>query len=122
MDKYELYTKVSAKQQEIVDVYDQIKFQKQIIEGYEGMLKDPRLIEKDAELDQAIKKIEDPTIFGLPEEAVSVLQDRQKLSSQITGIYSDIGETQIKIIKKLMQVIDLQSDIIGMFTAPDIGQ
>lgn len=125
MDENEIYAKVNAKQHEIADVLDQINSQKQLINGYEGMLKDPRLIEMDAELDQAIKKVEDP-IFGLPEEAVSVLQNRQELSSQITGLYSDITETQSKIIQKLWQVIklysDVQSDIIGMLTAPDNGQ
>ena len=122
MYKNEIYAKVNAKQQEFVDVWDQINFQKQLVENYEGMLKDPRLIEMDAKMDQAIKKVEDPAIFGLPEAAVNVLQERQKLSSQITGLYSDIAETQIKIIQKLWQVINLQSDIIGMLTAPDNGQ
>lgn len=122
MDKNEIYAKVIAKQHEIVDVFDQINFQKQIVEDYEGMLKDPRLIEMNAKLDQAIKKLEDPTIFGLPESAVSILQHREDISSQITGLYSDIGETQIKIIRKLSQVINLQSDIIDMLTAPDNGQ
>ena len=122
MDENEIYAKVNAKQHEIFDVLDQINFQKQLIKGYEGMLKDPRLIEMDAELDQAIKELEDPTIFGLPEEAVSILQERQKVSSQITGIYSDIAETQIKLIQKLFQVTHLQEDIIGMLTAPDNGQ
>ena len=118
MDENEIY----AKQHEIVDVLDQINSQEQLINGYEGMLQDPRLIEMDAELDQAIKELEDPTIFGLPEEAVSILQERQKVSSQITGIYSDIAETQIKMIQKLFQVTHLQEDIIGMLTAPDNGQ
>lgn len=122
MDENEIYAKVNAKQHEIAGILDQINFQKQLIKGYEGMLKDPHLIETDAELDQAIKKVEDPTIFGLPEAAVSVLQERQELSSHITGLYSDIAETQIKIIQKLWQVINLQSDIIGMLTAPDNGQ
>lgn len=118
MDENEIY----AKQHEIVDVLDQITSQEQLINGYEGMLQDPRLIEMDAKLDQAIKKLEDPTIFGLPEEAVSILQERQELSSQITGIYSDIAETQSKIMQKLWHVMNLQSDIIGMLTAPDNGQ
>lgn len=122
MDENEIYAKVNAKQHEIAGILDQINFQKQLIKGYEGMLKDPHLIETDAELDQAIKKVEDPTIFGLPEAAVSVLQERQELSSHITELYSDIAETQIKIIQKLWQVINLQSDIIGMLTAPDNGQ
>lgn len=122
MDKNEIYAKVNAKQQEIVDVWDQINFQKQLVENYEGMLKDPRLIEMDAKMDQAIKKVEDPAIFGLPEAAVNVLQERQKLSSQITGLYSDIAETQIKIIQKLGQVLNLQADIINMLTAPDNEQ
>ena len=122
MDKNEIYAKVNAKQQEIVDVWDQINFQKQLVENYEGMLKDPRLIEMDAKMDQAIKKVEDPAIFGLPEAAVNVLQERQKLSSQITGLYSDIAETQIKIIQKLGQVLNLQADIIDMLTAPDNDQ
>lgn len=122
MDENEIYAKVNAKQHEIADVLDQINFQKQLIKDYEGILKDPHLIEMDAELDQAIKKVEDPTIFGLPEAAVSILQERQEISSQITGLYSDIAETQIKIIQKLWQVINLQSDIIGMLTAPDNGQ
>ncbi|MFR0509793.1 hypothetical protein ACLUXW_00010 [Limosilactobacillus reuteri subsp. suis] len=122
MDKNEIYAKVNAKQQEIVDVWDQINFQKQLVENYEGMLKDPRLIEMDAKMDQAIKKVEDPAIFGLPEAAVNVLQERQKLSSQITGLYSDIAETQIKIIQKLGQVLNLQADIIDMLTAPDNEQ
>lgn len=125
MDENEIYAKVNAKQHEIADVLDQINSQKQLINGYEGMLKDPRLIELGAKLDQAIKKVEDP-IFGLPEAAVNVLQNRQELSSQITGLYSDITETQSKIIQKLWQVIklysDVQSDIIGMLTAPDNGQ
>ncbi|CUU13496.1 hypothetical protein ACTEYT_10325 (plasmid) [Limosilactobacillus reuteri] len=122
MDKNEIYAKVNAKQQEIVDVWDQINFQKQLVENYEGMLKDPRLIEMDAKMDQAIKKVEDPAIFGLPEAAVNVLQERQKLSSQITGLYSDIAETQAKIIQKLGQVLNLQADIIDIFTAPDNEQ
>ena len=122
MDKNEIYAKVNAKQQEIVDVWDQINFQKQLVENYEGMLKDPRLIEMDAKMDQAIKKVEDPAIFGLPEADVNVLQERQKLSSQITGLYSDIAETQIKIIQKLGQVLNLQADIIDMLTAPDNEQ
>lgn len=122
MDENEIYAKVNAEQHEIADVLDQINFKKQLIKDYEGMLKDPHLIEMDAKMDQAIKKVEDPTIFGLPEAAVSVLQERQELSSQITGLYSDIAETQIKIIQKLWQVINLQSDIIGMLTAPDNGQ
>lgn len=122
MDKNEIYAKVNAKQQEIVDVWDQINFQKQLVENYEGMLKDPRLIEMDAKMDQAIKKVEDPAIFGLPEAAVNVLQERQKLSSQITGLYSDIAETQTKIIQKLGQVLNLQADIIDIFTAPDNEQ
>ena len=122
MDKNEIYAKVNAKQQELVDVWDQINFQKQLVENYEGMLKDPRLIEMDAKMDQAIKKVEDPAIFGLPEAAVNVLQERQKLSSQITGLYSDIAETQIKIIQKLGQVLNLQADIIDMLTAPDNEQ
>ena len=122
MDKNEIYAKVNAKQQEIVDVWDQINFQKQLVENYEGMLKDPRLIEMDAKMDQAIKKVEDPAIFGLPEAAVNVLQERQKVSSQITGLYSDIAETQIKIIQKLGQVLNLQADIIDMLTAPDNEQ
>ena len=122
MDKNEIYAKVNAKQQEIVDVWDQINFQKQLVENYEGMLKDPRLIEMDAKMDQAIKKVEDPAIFGLPEAAVNVLQERQKLSSQITGLYSDIAETQAKIIQKLGPVLNLQADIIDIFTAPDNEQ
>ena len=122
MDKNEIYAKVNAKQQEIVYVWDQINFQKQLVENYEGMLKDPRLIEMDAKMDQAIKKVEDPAIFGLPEAAVNVLQERQKLSSQITGLYSDIAETQAKIIQKLGQVLNLQADIIDIFTAPDNEQ
>ena len=122
MDKNEIYAKVNAKQQEIVDVWDQINFQKQLVENYEGMLKDHRLIEMDAKMDQAIKKVEDPAIFGLPEAAVNVLQERQKLSSQITGLYSDIAETQAKIIQKLGQVLNLQADIIDIFTAPDNEQ
>ena len=122
MDKNEIYAKVNAKQQEIGDVWDQINSQKQRVENYEGMLKDPRLIEMDAKMDQAIKKVEDPAIFGLPEAAVNVLQERQKLSSQITGLYSDIAETQIKIIQKLGQVLNLQADIIDMLTAPDNEQ
>ena len=127
MDENEIYAKLKAKQHEIADVLDQIKSQEQLIKGYEGMLQDPRLIEAGAKLDQTIKNIiEDPTIFGLPEEAVTVLQERQKFSSHITGIYSDIAETQIKIIQELWQVIniqsDIKSDIIGVLTAPDNGQ
>lgn len=125
MDENEIYAKVIAKQHEIADVLDQINSQEQLINGYEGMLKDPRLIESGAKLDQAIRKVEDP-IFGLPEVAVSVLQNQQEFSSHITGLYSDITETQSKIIQKLWQVIklysDVQSDIIGMLTAPDNGQ
>ena len=104
---------IDSKLRECNVLKDQIQNQSQTVENYKSLLNNPEMVKLDNALDEALKRIENPTEFSLPEVVIHLIQAQQKHSSPVSEILTDIVTAQDKIIQDLGQIIGLETDIIN---------